>query len=339
MLRSLKSRLILASVLWTSGLLLLMHVGSLTLIHVLPSIHGVHAPLAVIAALVLMAIGALSARKSLSPFRPLRERLLAVRKREAVRVEGAYPSEVQPLIDDLNALLAARERAVARALATAADLAHGLKTPLALLAGEAERAAAAGNYGLGENIAHQVERMSRQVDYQLARARATASGASGAAPCPVGPCTDALIRALAKIYAGRSLKISSTVRIEINARVQREDLDEILGNLLDNACKWAKSEVAVSATQTGAVLSVTVDDDGPGLAAALRNVVLERGVRLDEAAPGSGLGLAIVRDLSELYGGSICLDESPMGGLRAKVLLPGPELVASTPALITDAAS
>ena len=322
MLRSLRSRLILASVLWTGGLLMLMHIISLTIIHALPRFRASQSVGPILAGLVLMAAGLLGLRQGLTPFRRLRERLMAVRTGEDRRVEGAYPSEVQPLIDELNALLEDREKAVKRAIATAGDLAHGLKTPLALLAQEADRAGAAGNPELAESIVQQVERMSRQVNDHLARARAAASGAAGAARCSVASCADALVRTLLKLHAGRALEISSTIAPDLCARVQREDLDEMLGNLLDNACKWANSRIVLEASRIDAMLVLTLDDDGPGLARALRTVVLERGVRIDEAAPGSGLGLAIVRDLAELYGGSISLDDSPLGGLRARVLLP-----------------
>jgi signal transduction histidine kinase len=322
MLRSLRSRLILASVLWTVGLLMLMHMLSLMLMHVFPAMLKFHKIGVIVSGLVLMVAGLLGLRQGLTPFRRLRERLMAVRMGEDRRVEGAYPSEVQPLIDDLNALLEDREKAVKRAVATAGDLAHGLKTPLALLAQEADRAGAAGNPELAESIVQQVERMSRQVSYHLARARAAASGAAGAARCPVASCADALVRTLLKLYAGRALEISSTIAPDLCARVQREDLDEMLGNLLDNACKWANSRIVLDASRIDTLLVLTLDDDGPGLARALRIVVLERGVRIDEAAPGSGLGLAIVRELAELYGGSISLDDSPLGGLRARVALP-----------------
>lgn len=320
--RSLRSRLILASVLWTAGLLALMHMLSLLLMRGFPAMLRVPHSAAVAVGLVLMAAGLAAARRGLATFHPLRERLAAVHKGESVRVEGSYPTEVQPLIDDLNALLAAREKAVQRALAAAGDLAHGLKTPLALLSREAERAAASGDAELAGNIAQQVDRMSRQVNYHLARARAAASGAEGAAPCPLAPCAEALIRTLAKLHAGRGLAISASVEPQLRVRVERQDLDEMLGNLLDNACKWAASRVVVSAGPAGSMLEIAVDDDGPGLAPALRSRVLERGVKLDEAAPGSGLGLAIVRDLAELYGGSISLADSPLGGLRARLRLP-----------------
>ena len=321
MLRSLRARLILASLLWTAGLLLLMHMLSVLAMHLAPSVFRFHGFVAVLFGLILMLLGLVGARQGLGPFRQLRGHLNAVRSSPGGRVMGEYPSEVQPVIDDLNALLEDRDRAMRRALAAAGDLAHGLKTPLALLAQEAEEARAAGDAGRADAIAHQVERMSRQVNYHLARARAAASWSQGSAVCEVAPCAQALIRTLAKLYAGRALDISSRIPAGLQARVHREDLDEILGNLLDNACKWSASKIAIEAGATGPMLALTVDDDGPGLSADLQQRVLERGVRADQAAPGSGLGLAIVRDLAELYGGSVALDRSPMGGLRVTVRL------------------
>lgn len=322
MLRSLRSKLILASFLWTLGLLALMHMFSVVVIHVFPSVRTFHAVGPILAGLALMAAGVLGLRQGLTPFYRLRERLMAVRMGENRRVDGAYPSEVQPLIDDLNALLDDREKAVKRAVATAGDLAHGLKTPLALLAQEADRVEAAGDAELAASISQHVERMSRQVNYHLARARAAASGAVGTARCPVASSADALVRTVGKLYADRALDISSTIAPDLCVRAQPEDLDEMLGNLLDNACKWANSRIVLQASRIDTMLVLTVDDDGPGLARDLRTVVLERGVRVDEAAPGSGLGLAIVRDLAELYGGSISFDNAPLGGLRARIVLP-----------------
>src|SRR5579863_2173417 len=206
MLRSLRSKLILASVLWTVGLLFVMHMLSLALMHALPGIRTANNYVfPFVAGIVLMVAGVLlGLRQTLTPFRRLRERLVAVRAGEDRRVAGVYPNEIQPLIDDLNALLEDREKAVKRAITTAGDLAHGLKTPLALLAQEADRAGAAGNSELAENITQSVERMSRQVTYHLARARAAASGVGSVAPCPVAPCVDALVRTLLKLYAGRA---------------------------------------------------------------------------------------------------------------------------------------
>jgi signal transduction histidine kinase len=306
-----------ASLLWTAGLLALMHMISLTVVHVFPNTTTLGITWPVLLGVVLMIAGFSGLRGGLTPFRQLRTRLAAVRAGQERQVDGEYPNEVQPLVNDLNALLEDRERAVKRALSTAGDLAHGLKTPLAILAQEAERAGAA-----GECITQQVQRMRRQVDYHLARARAAASGAVFAARCPLAPAADGIVRALLKLHAARALEIEAGISPDLIVRAQKEDVEEMLGNLLDNACKWAKSGVAVAATQMDATIVITVDDDGPGLAAPLRTVVLQRGVRADEAAPGSGLGLAIVRDLAELYGGSISLGDSPRGGLRARLALP-----------------
>jgi len=321
--RSLRSRLLLGSILWAVGLVGVAHVLSITLLHVFPSLHSVPPVAMVLIAMVLMLAGLAQVRRGVSPLERLRERLAAVRDGRDRRLAGSYPSEVQPLVDDLNALLDDRERAVERALGTAGDLAHGLKTPLAVLSQEAEGAAAAGHRELAATLGQQVERMRRQVEYHLAHARAGAS--AGAAPgvrCPIAESAEALARTLRRLYAERGLAIEVDVPPEHAVRSRREDLDEMLGNLLDNACKWARSRVAVASSQDGGSVAITVDDDGPGLPRALRESVLQRGVRADEAAPGSGLGLAIVRDLAELYGGSIALEDSPAGGLRARLRLP-----------------
>lgn len=321
-MRSLWSRLILASVLWTAGLLALMHMLSLMLMHITPSPHriGIHLP--VFLGIVLMIAGLAGLWSGLKPFRSLRGRLAAVRKGDDRRVSGSYPTEVQPLIDDLNALLDEREQAVKRAMAAAGDLAHGLKTPLAILVQEAEMLRAAGDRERADAIAQQIERMRKQVEYQLARARAAASGASPSARTDVAECGQGLSRTLAKLYVARDLNVRIEIAPGLVARVEREDLEEMLGNLMDNACKWAKSAVVVGAARHDAKIVITVEDDGPGIAPALRSVVLRRGMRADEAAPGSGLGLAIVRDLAELYGGNIVLGSSKRGGLLAELMLP-----------------
>jgi signal transduction histidine kinase len=281
--------------------------------------HGV--PLTVLAA-ICMAGGLWYVKRALSPISQLRLRLGDVRDGRTRRLEGRYPSEVQPLVDDLNGLLDQRERAIERAVAKAGDLAHGLKTPLALLAQEAERAAATGQRELGAAIAQHVDRMRRQTDYHLAQARAAASGASSGAQCVVAASVEGLARTLQRLYAERGIRIDERVPAAHTVRCQREDLDEMLGNLLDNACKWARSQVAVESNARDGIVEIAVDDDGAGLPAAMRDAVLQRGVRADEAAPGTGLGLAIVRDLAELYGGSISLDDSPLNGLRARLTLP-----------------
>jgi signal transduction histidine kinase len=219
-------------------------------------------------------------------------------------------------------LLEQREQAVRRAVAKAGDLAHGLKTPLALLALEAERAATAGQAEVAAALREQVGRMQRQIDYHLAHARAAASGSVPGARASVVESAEGLSRTLPRLYADRRLAIDVRAHPAHIVRVQREDLDEMLGNLLDNACKWARSRVVIESAVVNGTVRIMVDDDGPGLAVELRERVLERGVRADEKAAGSGLGLAIVRDLAEMYQGSIELSESSLGGLRAALTLP-----------------
>ena len=326
---SLRARILSAAVLWSIGLFLGGLVISTTIMlhhrQYAFLLHGFvdgHQGIALVVMVVCLFFGIRFVRSGLSPLAQLRTRLSEVHAGLERRVGGRYPSEVQPLVDDLNALLSHRDETVQRAIGKAGDLAHGLKTPLAILAHEADRARAAGHTELAETLGAQVGRMHRQIDYHLAHARAAASGATAGARCLVRDSADGLVRTLERLHASRGITIEDRVDPSHLVRVQREDLDEMLGNLLDNACKWARGRVAVSTRAAGGFIDVQVDDDGPGVAPAKREAVLRRGVRADEAAPGSGLGLAIVRDLAELYGGSITLEDTPMGGLRARLRLP-----------------
>jgi signal transduction histidine kinase len=319
-LRSLRGRVMMGAALWTLGLFAVVTILltlSTTAMRSVAIIHS-HLEVSAVIAAACMAAGLALVRRALVPFDDIRRRLADVRQGTERQLGGAYPSEVQPLVDDLNALLGHRERAVARAVSKAGDLAHGLKTPLAVLAQEAERADAAGHHELAVTMGQQVDRMRRQIDYHLAHARAAASGATPGARCSIAASAEGLSRTLLRIHE------ASTHRANIGADhcVRSVKTREMLGNLLDNACKWARSRVAVDTSAVGAAVVVTVDDDGPGLEPSMRDVVLQRGVRADEAAPGSGLGLAIVRDLAELYGGSISLSAAPIGGLRARLELP-----------------
>jgi signal transduction histidine kinase len=327
---SLRRRILAGSILWTVGMILLSSaVFSKVMeihprVHLIPTVHGtLQAPLTLVFAVSCLVAGVLQVRRGLAPIRNLRSRLTGVHQGHDQRIVGEYPGEIQPLVNDLNALLEHREQTVRRAVAKAGDLAHGLKTPLAILAQEGERASAAGQTEVAEAIRQQVDRMRRQVDYHLAHARAAASGAAPGARCSILESAEGLMRALLRLYAERGIAINVIVPPDLSARVPREDLDEMLGNLLDNACKWARSQVAIAASATDARVEITVDDDGSGLTETMRGAVLQRGVRADEGTPGSGLGLAIVRDLAEVYGGSISLHESPEGGLRARLVLPG----------------
>lgn len=326
---SLRARVFAGALLWSAGWFLgagLLLTHYMLFVPQAPGIfHGFFFnfmwPIA-ITTVVCLVVGLSQVRRGLASFDELRARLVDVREGRHNRLEGNYPVEVQPLVSDLNALLSDREQRVARSLTKAGDLAHGLKTPLAVLNQEAGRAKAAGHTEVAAAITRQVDRMRRQVDYHLAQARASASGGNPGVRCHVLTSADGLARTMHTLHAERGVRVDVSVSHEHFVQGQREDLDEMLGNLIDNACKWAKSRVAITSALEPGRIVILVDDDGPGLDPSLREAVLRRGVRADEAAPGSGLGLAIVRDLAELYGGSISLHESPADGVRARLELP-----------------
>jgi len=332
---SLRSRVLLGAGLWTIGLiavlgiafpLLFLHgdaVHHLRIEHLRSFPIALHESMLAIVAIACMIAGLALVRASLVPFDNLRSRLNAVRKGSESRLKGRYPNEVQPLVDELNAFLEHNEQVVARATAKAGDLAHGLKTPLTVLSNEAERLAGGRDADLAAVIQEQVGRMRRQVEYQLAHAGAAAAGAVAPTSCSVAVSADAIVRTLLRLHEERGVAIAVRVDPGHTFRGRREDLDEILGNVLDNACKWARSRVNVASSMEGERVILVVDDDGPGIPPSERDAVLRRGVRADEAVPGSGLGLAIVAELAELYGGAISLDTSPLGGLRARIVLPG----------------
>jgi signal transduction histidine kinase len=322
----------MGAILWTIGLLVVITIIFTFSAHARDSamvIHS-HTSISVVITVACLIGGLALVRRGLHPFDTMRRRLSDIRAGKERQLLGSYPTEVQPLVDDLNALLEHRDQTVRKALAKAGDLAHGLKTPLAVLAREAELAGAQGHHELAATMGQQVERMRRQIEYHLAHARAAASGATPGVRCSVVASADALARTLLRLHAERGITIDVRAASDHYVRGQREDLEEMLGNLLDNACQWASSRVLLESTISGDRLVITVDDDGPGLEPAMRQVVLQRGVRADEAAPGSGLGLAIVRDLAELYGGSISLDRAPQGGLRARLELPVADAIGSS---------
>jgi signal transduction histidine kinase len=323
-MKSFRTRLLIGSIIFAGGLLAAFHMVMLALVRHFPRsfVMRIDHVSIVIGALIFIAIGVTQMRRGLSPFDELRQRLGAVRDGSQRRLEGRYPSEVQPLVNDLNTLLDHRDDAVRRALGKAGDLAHGLKTPVAVLMHEADRADAAGQYEVAAEMRTQLDRMRRQLDYHLAHARAAASGAPLGARSSVAESASALARTLLRLHADRGLSIDVNVSPGHAVRAQREDLDEMLGNLLDNACKWAKSRICITSAIESSNILITIDDDGTGLDPTMRDTVLQRGVRADEAAPGSGFGLAIVRDLAELYGGSIALERAESGGVRAALRLP-----------------
>lgn len=258
-------------------------------------------------------------RFGLQPLSRIRQALTSIRSGDAQRLEGSYPTEIQPLAHELNALIDHSETLIERAQTHVGNLAHGLKTPLSVLSNEARRSDSA----FGKLVDRQTNLMRDQVDHHLARARAAATSNILGARSEVAPVLNDLKRTLTRIYADREIEIEVNCPDQLTFRGARHDLEEMLGNLMDNACKWAMSKVQVSAKQAAETFVLTIEDDGDGLPDHQRVEVLKRGRRLDESVPGSGLGLSIVADLATLYTGKLDLDEASLGGLRATLVLPG----------------
>ena len=254
-LHSFRWRILLGTILWTLGLIPLIHLLFLVVHGQLRFMTGRGIGIFLVFATFCILAGIWQFRAGLSPFGHLRRQLLGLRNGSGDRIEGTYPTEVQPLVNDLNSLLEHRERIIRRAMAKAGDLAHGLKTPLAVLAQEAEQFEAAGQHEIASAINLQVDRMRRQVDYHLTQARAATPGNAPGARCPVLASVEGLTRTLEKIYAARGLAIEVDVSSAHFVRGQREDLEEMLGNLLDNACKWAKSNVKIHSRSSVAARS------------------------------------------------------------------------------------
>ena len=272
---------------------------------------------------IALAIGAaFQVRFGLRPLRQLQRELASIRGGERERIMDAYPSEVAPLADELNLLISANRDILERARTQVGNLAHALKTPLSVIVNEADSAPGQ----LAGKVQEQAQIMRDQISFYLDRARAAARGGALGAATQIAPSIEALLRAFSKIYGDKGVIFSGGADPRLRFLGERQDLEEMIGNLLDNAGKWAKSRVTIDVCVEGAsrpTLRVTIDDDGPGLAAHLRAAATQRGRRLDETKPGSGLGLSIVVDLAAAYGGSLQLDDSPGGGLRAELRLPG----------------
>jgi signal transduction histidine kinase len=261
----------------------------------------------------------LQVRYGLRPLRQVGRSLAAIRSGRARRLEEDFPSEIMPLIKELNSLLDHNAAVVERARTHVGNLAHALKTPLAVLQNESAQAPA----DLSTKIKSQTDIMRRYVDHYLVRARTAATGTVLGARAPIEPVVDDLLRTLGRIYADRDIRVKLDGERKAVFRGERQDLEEMLGNLLENAFNWARARVVVNVAAESEMVAVSVEDDGPGISSERREAVFGRGKRFDESVPGSGLGLAIVRDMAELCGGSITLDDSPLGGLRATLRLPG----------------
>ncbi|WP_352763965.1 ATP-binding protein [Mesorhizobium sp. M0847] len=265
----------------------------------------------------MIAINAIAILLGLQPLRRVRNALAQVREGTAQRLDGRFPAEIEPLANETNALIENNKRIVERSRTQVGNLAHSLKTPLAVLINEGRALGGA----KGQLIADQAASMQKQVDHYLQRARVAAQRDSVVYRTPVTPLVQRMARVLQKLKPDVSLSLTLPAA-DIVFAGEREDLEELLGNLLDNAMKWAKSTVAVSVTPAAAGLfELSIEDDGPGIPEDKARDVLKRGRRLDETKPGTGLGLAIVADLVNEYGGALALERSTMGGLKAVVRL------------------
>jgi signal transduction histidine kinase len=277
--------------------------------------------------IVLLLTTIFQVRFGLAPLKRISEAIADIRSGRAERLEGDFPVEIAPLARETNALIDANREIVERARTHVGNLAHAIKTPLSVIVNEASAHAVD---PFAAKVLEQADVMRDQVAHHLERARIAARVSVIATVTEVAPTIDALRRTMEKIHRDRGVVIEVKADPQAKFRGERQDLEEMVGNLVDNACKWAASRVFIEAmveppARPGAApaLRIIVDDDGRGLSAEERAQVSRRGQRLDESKPGSGLGLSIVIDLAALYGGSLTLGGAPIGGLRAELVLPG----------------
>ncbi|WP_332817833.1 sensor histidine kinase [Sphingopyxis sp.] len=265
----------------------------------------------------LIILAALQTFYGLWPLRHIRRAIAAMRGGQHRRVDAPLPLEVQPMVDELNALLAHNEKQAEEARLHAGNLAHALKTPLTVLV----NSATSSNSELADTVRREAATMQRQVEHHLARARAVGRRGAAQARATVWNSVESVSRAVAALYPNARLDAAGDKKLVV--RVERQDLDELVGNLLENAAKYGGGSVFVTVQREGGMAEILVEDDGAGISPADRVRIFDRGVRLDSGKPGTGLGLAIVRDVAEIYGGSIALEESEdLGGLMVRLRLP-----------------
>ena len=255
----------------------------------------------------------------LRPFGKLRKSLTDVHEGKTLHIKGDFPAELEPLVSDFNKVLDVNAKVIERARTQAGNLAHAVKTPLAILS----NAAAKEQTSFSTLVQEQVALAQRQVNYHLARARAAAAMQASSSRTPVKKSLEALIRVMQRLHAERDLDIKLHLPEEACLfRGEEQDFQEMLGNVLDNACKWARHEIIVAVVADQNEVIITIDDDGKGLPEIQKDQIFQRGIRADEKIPGTGLGLDIVRDLTDLYHGTVMTATSPLGGLRVILRLP-----------------
>jgi len=266
----------------------------------------------------LLILAALQTIYGLWPLRRVRREVASIRSGDKTRIEQSFPAEIRPLTEEINQLLAHSESQAEEARRHAGNLAHALKTPLTVIT----NAATARSPDLADTVCREAQVMRRQVDHHLARARAIGRRATTHARATVWTSLEAVQRAVDRLYENVTVDIAGDHESQV--RVERQDLDEMLGNLVENAAKYGGGRVFVTVEPKGEMIDILVEDDGPGIPAADRGSLFARGARLDTTGkPGTGLGLAIVRDVAEIYGGKVTLEESEdLGGLLARLSLP-----------------
>jgi signal transduction histidine kinase len=283
------------------------------------------------ASLGLLGLGLLGAiffqvRYAMRPMAEMQQKLTDIRAGKIEMLHGNFPTEMQPVADEMNLLIQSNFEIIDRARMQVGNLAHALKTPISVLTNEARESPG----GLADKVKEQINVMRDQVNLYLDRARRAARAQTIGAATDVEPVLQSLARTLQRINSEKGVVVAVTCAPGLKFRGERQDLEEIVGNLMDNACKWSKGRVEARGTlltQAGddgrPRLLIEVDDDGPGVPPEKRAIALKRGQRLDEAKPGSGLGLNIVTETAAMYGGKVELDKADLGGLRVKLVLPG----------------
>ncbi len=272
--------------------------------------------------LALVGTTALQVRYGLQPLRRLQGEVAQIRQGDAEKIDGQFPQDLAPLAEELNLLIASNREVVDRARTQVGNLAHALKTPLSVITNEADRE----KTQFARKVREQTQVMRDQVTYYLDRARAAARSTVVGSVLDINEPLSALVRTFEKIYRDRKVRFQRKGPTNLRFRGEKQDFEEMAGNLLDNAGKWAKSRIVIETARQkkaeGEFLAIVIDDDGPGLPPELRQEALTRGRRLDETKPGSGLGLSIVNDLAATYGGELTLEDLPFGGLRVRLTLP-----------------
>jgi signal transduction histidine kinase len=275
--------------------------------------------------LILSLAAAVQVWFGLRPLESVRRGIGAIRRQSQRRLTGPFPDEIMPLVVEVNGLLDAQDELVAKARNRAADLAHGLKTPLTVIANDARKLRGRGEEEIAEELEALVRSMRRHVDHELARARVAADTARREASTDLVTVTSGIIATLRRTPQGGGLEWIARMPETMPVALDENDLSEVVGNLLENASKWAERGIEVDLSRVGSVVRLSVADDGSGVSDALIDALGQRGLRLDRQTPGTGMGLAIVREIVAAYDGELSYENRVEGGFRVTVDLPTAE--------------